>query len=283
MAKATKLKSKISDIKGIEKITHAMQLVASAKLKKIANLIWPIKQYALEVYDVFNKIITQSQKSIYLHNNKEKLNNALWIVVNSNLGLCGGYNLNVNKIVLKNFKENDALFIIGSKGKTFFNARNKKIIGFENTQLNFSNQVSKKIALKIHDFYIKKQYRQIKIAYTKFINNILFEPIILDLLPIFKQSKKGLKTTSQVTEFDPGVEEILNQGIILYLNTIIYSSIMESQVCEYASRRLAMENATQNAKDLIKKLSLTYNRIRQDSITQEITEIVVGSDAQKKQ
>ena len=204
-------------------------------------------------------------------------------MINSNLGLCGGYNLNINKIVLKNFQENDALYIIGTKGRTYFKVRDKKIVGFENTQLNFSNQISKKIALKIHDFYIKKEYHQIKIAYTKFINNILFEPVILKLLPIIKNFKLQKENINiQITEFDPSVEEILDQGIILYLNTIIYASIMESQVCEYASRRLAMENATSNAQELVKKLTLSYNRQRQDSITQEITEIVVGSDAQKK-
>lgn len=280
MAQYEQIKARIQSITSIGKITKAMQLVSIAKLKKINKKIWEIKAYSAEVYKVFNEIIKRAEESIYLAKSDFIPKKTMWIIINSNIGLCGGYNLLLNKLILKNLKENDELFIIGQKGESYFKARRKKIYFATPIDINFTNQDSREMALRLHKYFTKNFYDSIKIGYTKFINNITTEPVILDLLPIVKKPIKNNneKKLKALVEFDPDVETILNETIILYLNTIIYSSIIESQVSEYSSRRNAMENATKNAKDLKEKLTLEFNRKRQDNITQEISEIVSGSN-----
>lgn len=122
----------------------------------------------------------------------------------------------------------------------------------------------------------------IKIAYTKFVNNVTFQPTILTLLPIVKQDTKPEASAhaNVLTEFEPSAEAVLATALPFYLSSIIYSAIMESQLSEQGSRRNAMESATNNANDMIDNLSLRYNRRRQGAITQEILEIVAGANAQ---
>lgn len=120
-----------------------------------------------------------------------------------------------------------------------------------------------------------KEIERIKLVYTKFINNILFQPTALQLLPIAKINPQQ----NSLFEFEPDAQTVLETTILLYLNTIIYSAISESQVSEQASRRLAMENATNNANELKDNLTLQYNRSRQAKITQEIAEIIAAADS----
>lgn len=288
MAQISNIKTEIASIKSTAKITKAMELVSTAKLKKISKIVHSIKEYSSEVYTIFNDIIKQTTDSQYLAKPGFQPKHTLWLVINSNIGLCGGYNININKLIMKQIKSNDDIYGIGQKSKSYFTSRQQNIISIEDISLAFSNDDSKRIALDVHNYFSNKKYDSIKIAYTKFVNNLQFEPVILSLLPITKQSQPE-KTKDNDTfklkaliEFDPDVKTILQEGIILYLNTIIYSAVVESQVSEQASRRLAMENATDNAEKLAKKLTTEYNRKRQDIITQEISEIISGFDAQNK-
>jgi F-type H+-transporting ATPase subunit gamma len=120
-----------------------------------------------------------------------------------------------------------------------------------------------------------KEIERIKLVYTKFINSISFQPTVLQLLPIAKINTQQ----NSLFEFEPDAQTVLETTILLYLNTIIYSAISESQVSEQASRRLAMENATNNANELKDNLTLQYNRSRQAKITQEIAEIIAAADS----
>ncbi len=281
MSQTSHIKTRIQSIVSISKITKAMELVSTAKLKKISKNLRAIKNYSSEVYDVFNSIIKNTNESKYLVSKDFHSKKTLWIVINSNIGLCGGYNLNVNKLVLKDLKQNDEIFVFGTKGTTFFINNKKTIAKSIDINIKITSEECKKYVFEIHDDFIEKKYDSIKIAYTSFINSINCEPKILDLLPIIKiKNVEVEKKLDAVCEFDPTVEDILESSIILYLNTILYSAIIESQVSEHTSRRTAMENATNNASELKEKLTLEFNRKRQDSITQEITEIVSGSDAQ---
>ncbi len=285
MSQLSNIKSQIQSIDSISKITKAMELVSTAKLKKISKNLLDIKVYFSEVYQIFNEIIKSVNDSKYLVQKNFQENKTLWIIINSNIGLCGGYNLNVNKLVMKHIKPEDEIFAIGSKAKSYFLNHKKNVVKSMDVNINFSNEDSKEYAFSLHDDFLNKKYDSIKIAYTSFINNVNYEAKILDLLPIvkIKSDKEILKNNAAVLiEFEPSVEEILEGTIILYLNTILYSTVLESQVSEHISRRVAMENATNNANDLKDKLVLMYNRKRQDGITQEITEIVSGSDAQNK-
>lgn len=128
------------------------------------------------------------------------------------------------------------------------------------------------------NYYTSGEFDEIKLVYTKYVNKVLFEPTELRLFPIIKNEKAPV-SKSQIT-FEPSAELILETTVNLYLNTVLYGTIVESQVSEQASRRNAMENATNNGNDLRSSLSLKYNRERQAAITQEISEIVSGANAQ---
>ena len=284
MATISSLKKQIKSINSISKITKAMELVSTAKLKKVGRFVNESKDYFREVYTIFNDIISKADNSIYQIKNLEEIKDAktCWLIINSNLGLCGGYNTNVNKLVLKEYKKGDKIFLLGEKGKGFYKSNNIPIYSFDNNvDINFEYEDAREIAIEILSLYNLKEVQSIKIAYTKFINNVTFEATILNLLPILKKPTE-YKGLSALTEFEPSADAVLNNATPLYANSIIYSTIMESQVSEQASRRNSMENATNNAEELNDKLSLQYNRKRQASITQEILEIIAGANAQKK-
>lgn len=278
MANLSNLKTEISNTRDIGKITNAMQLVASAKLRRIGKKVMETQEYVSEVYSIFNEIIKHSTESIYLKNSTNDIKKTLWVVVNSNLGLCGGYNTNINKLVISNFKKEDEIYAIGTKAVSTYNSKKMKIKNeCTNVDVDFSSAQAKQIGNELLSYYSSGEFDEIQIVYTKFINNVTFEPTILRIFPIIKEDT--LETSNSYYSFEPSAEEVLNNAVTLYLSTIIFGTIVESQVSEQASRRLAMENATNNGKELEYNLSIKYNRERQASITQEISEIVSGANA----
>ncbi|WP_338954908.1 ATP synthase F1 subunit gamma [Spiroplasma endosymbiont of Polydrusus cervinus] len=284
MAVGTGLKKQITSINSTSKITQAMKLVATAKLKKIGKQISNSKPYFSEVYTVFNDIISKADDSIYQKKDGTKASErTCWIVINSNLGLCGGYNININKLVLRQLRKNDCIIVIGSKAELFYANKGCKIMHVrKDIDIDFSYDDAREFAQEILSGFNGNTYDEIKIAYTKFINNVTFKPTILQLLPIVKANQnQEPKHINIITEFEPDPATILENAVPMYLNTILFSTIIESQVSEQASRRLAMENAMENAHVMLEKLSLLYNRKRQAAITQEITEIVAGAGAQE--
>ncbi|AGR40753.1 ATP synthase F1 subunit gamma [Spiroplasma taiwanense] len=280
MSNLSELKIEISSIKDIGKITGAMELVATAKLKKISKRMENIQTYLNEVYDVFNYIISHSEDSIYLKKENKPIHNTLWIVITSNLGLCGGYNSSIFKLIkpLIN-KKSDSVYAIGNKSIKFCNNNDLTIKGsLTDVDVDFSNEQSRQLAVNILDYYIKNEFDSIKIVYTKFINNVTFEPKILEMFPITK--KLGEESSFEDVTLEPDPETLLTTSVSMYLNTILFGTIIESLVSEHASRRMAMEAATKNGRDLSDSLTKLFNRKRQENITQEISEIVGGANAQ---
>lgn len=277
------LKRDIVSVSDIGKITGAMELVATAKLKKVAKKAGQIKEYVAEVYEAFNEIITEADDSIYLKKTADELTKTLWIIVNSNLGLCGGYNSNLNKLIRPQIGIGDEIIAVGSKAVSYYTNHKFKIKDkILDVDVDFSNEKSKEISNDILTYFNSGEYDQIMLGYTKFINNVTFEPTTLRIFPIIKKPVEIVeeKTAKAHLVFEPNAETVLKTSVSLYLNTIIYGTFIESQLSEQASRRTAMEAATKNGKELKENLSLLYNRRRQDAITQEITEIVSGANAQ---
>ncbi|AVP49498.1 ATP synthase F1 subunit gamma [Williamsoniiplasma luminosum] len=280
MANLSALKGEIQAITDIGKITNAMQLVAAAKLRRVGKKIVETHEYVAEVYSVFNEIIKQTQDSIFLLKPGQEIKKTLWVVVNSNLGLAGGYNSNVNKLVFPKLKPNDEIFAIGSKAVSFYKNRKVKIrASLTNVDINFTSLDAQNLGQRIMEYYTNNEFDQIQLAYTKFVNNATFQPTTLVLFPIEKDETVK-KTIQAEIQFEPSAELILETTVNLYLNTVLFGTIIESQVSEQASRRMAMENATKNGNGLIHDLSIKYNRERQSAITQEINEIVSGANAQ---
>ncbi|WP_400254742.1 ATP synthase F1 subunit gamma [Spiroplasma endosymbiont of Cleonymus obscurus] len=274
------IRQKIKSVNTSYKITKAMQLVSTAKLKKVGKRIEMIKPYYSEVYDTFNQLIPKLSNSIYLKTKDQVINKTIWVVFNSNLGLCGGFNNNLNKLVLEQYQPQDEIVVIGSKGVSYFTNHHCKIMQFY-TEINIQSSYneSQEISLLLLSKFNNKETDAIKIAYTKYVNTVTTIPTIIDLLPIVS-IKTNQESNLIQTDFEPDANTVINSAIPLYVSAIVYGALVESQVSEQALRRLAMENASNNAKEMKDKLLVSYNRARQGAITQEISEIIGGADAQ---
>ena len=267
-----KTKKRIASISSTLKITKAMELVATSKLKK-----WKDKMENINLYlDSLIKIISSCAGE---ENNTFKINinanSSLYIVVTSSLGLCGGYNYNIYKFLNSKINKDDKVLILGTKGlsklKSDFDIDDEYVSILDH--FDYSN--ASKLKDKIINEFNKGLYKEIHLISTHYKNSLTFIPCDNLLLPLEK-----LETSSSNQEiiFEPNKEEVLSLLIPKYLNTLLYSKLTEAIVCEYASRRNSMDSASDNAEELQNKLMLEFNKARQQAITQEITEVVAGSN-----
>lgn len=267
-------KKRIQSVNSTLKITKAMELVANAKLKRWKNKMENITQYLLEMsdiistcagsYDPFNMSIDELKKY-------KNTSSKLYIVVTSSLGLCGGYNYNVFKFLNNKIKPEDKVIILGTKG----------LVKYSHTDLNldedyvslldkFDSYASRNLIDKIINEYKTGKYKEVRLIATEYKNSLTFIPNDIKILPF---ENKNNTTINDNIIFDPNKEEVLSLLIPKYLDVLMYGKLTEAIVCEHASRRNAMDTATDNGKELSQKLMLEYNKARQQAITQEITEI----------
>lgn len=276
------IKRRIKSVESTKKITKAMQLVATSKLRKTRNQLEQLKPYYSKVQETVAEILESNKGLIdnpYLKENPQGKN--VYIVITSSLGLCGGYNANVFKKMEKEVHEGDLIYIIGNKGAGYLNHK-----GFEynhhyidlNSSMDFKEIV--RLVGELTQMYRNQEIHKMKIIYTEFVNNLTFTPRVVTLLPVDASEFDDVEVTSRFTIFEPSPAEVLNHLIPMYLQSVIYGYLVESVTSENASRRSSMENATDNAQELIEDLLLKYNQARQTAITNEISEIVAGANAQ---
>lgn len=276
------IKRRMKSVESTKKITKAMQLVATSKLRKTRNQLDELKPYYSKVQETVAEILESNKGLIdnpYLKENPEGKN--VYIIVTSSLGLCGGYNANVHKTMSHEIKENDLIYMIGSKGASYLNSRG---ISFHHDYLDLNSTLDFKDIVRLvgelTTMYRNQEIGKIKIIYTEFVNNLTFTPRVVTLLPVDTAEFDNVDVTSKFTIFEPNPNDVLNHLIPMYLQSVIYGYLVESVTSENASRRTSMENATDNAQELIDELLLKYNQARQTAITNEISEIVAGANAQ---
>lgn len=274
------IKRRMKSVESTKKITRAMQLVATSKLRKMRNLLDGQKPYYTIVYDVVASILATSdvQNHLFLKPN-ENHRNAV-ILITSSLGLCGGYNSNVLKCAKENIKEGDLVYTLGSKGASHYHDANLDYVGLSG-DLSFTDV--RELVKELMGKYRQGEIGAIKVIYTEFVNNLTFTPHCVKLLPITLEDQDKLAKSHQsgtFIDFEPNAVEVLQQLIPMYLQATIYGYLVESVTSENASRRTSMENATDNATELNEQLLLKYNQARQTAITNEISEIVAGANAQ---
>lgn len=273
-------KSRIKSIQATSKITKAMELVSTSKLKKAKEIHFKVTPFQNELMSLMGSVYCnlEDKKYPYLLKNEQASKN-LYVLITSSLGLCGGYNSNLFHFVVSNIHKEDELIIFGSKGYHYFKNKNYKIVQYyeELPQFNIKEKLSSIVAQFVKEKFDQKEYQTIQLIYTKFINSLTFEPQVIQLLPLipFKDTQKFTKQLL----IEPNVSSVLDQLIPFYLTTTIKTYLFESMLSEQASRRTAMENATDNAFELESKLMLEYNKARQAMITQEISEISGSADA----
>ena len=276
-------KRRINSVDSTKKITKAMKLVATAKLKTWKNKLQGNNVYASSLHSLMNvllKSISQDDKELVF--GKSESDSTLFIIVTSTLGLCGGYNYNLYKQVVPYInKDKDQVLVIGTKGLSYFKRNGYKVDShFVNALQDYDYNLVRKMNNHIMSKLKLNEIGKIKIAYTSFKNSITFIPKIEEIYPISEIEGEEVSRKELDMLIEPSPIVVLENLVPLYIESLINSRLIESSVSEQASRSNAMESATDNAEEIINKLQIQYNKARQQAITQEITEIVGGANAQ---
>ena len=280
------IKRRIKSVSSTEHITNAMKLVSSAKFRKAKTAYEKTSKsfhFIIEsIESVFNN--TSDIPGEYMEGNRE-IRTTGYIIITSNRGLCGSFNSNVIKDAeteISHDPEDPVIIAIGSKGRDYFAKR-----GFDiHTEYLAPSEgitffVARRMCEPLIEMYNTGEIDKIELIYTSYINTLEQSVKHVTLLPFQIRQESEISRHAKVVEYEPSVEEVFNYLVPKYVELQMFSAVIESATCEHAARRMAMESATDNARDMLEKLSLYYNRARQAAITDEIIEIVAGSEAQK--
>ena len=280
------IKRRIRSVTSTEHITNAMKLVSAGKLRKAKAIFEKTNENSHYITHTIAEIFNSSQDipPEYLAGNRE-IKTTCYIIVTSCRGLCGGFNSNVLKEAQREIDadwEKPVIFAIGSKGKEYFEKRGYEIYGdYLAPPENISFLETREMSVPIIEMYNRGEIDEVVLIYTSFISSMEQEVKNVTLLPFEIEKDPDIIRNSKPVEYEPSVEAVFNYLVPTYVEMMIYGAVVESATCEHAARRMAMENATDNAREMLDKLSLNYNRARQSAITDEIIEIVAGSEAQK--
>ena len=277
-ATARDVKNRIRSVESTMHITKAMQLVASSKLKKAKERMEHSRVFFTALYDTLSELERANGDDTSIFVRAREVKKACFVVVAGDRGLAGGYNSNVFRMVQETAGNTPYCVVpIGKKALEYY-----RKIGVEVVSEDFSvvsavglPQCSK-LGKLLADGYRKKEYDAVYLVYTDFVSMLMQQPDQKKLLPLVVDESKEQKKTFIL--YEPSATGVFNQIIPEYLSGMAYGAICESYASELAARRTAMDSATKNASDMIDALSLQYNRARQGAITQEITEIVAGSE-----
>jgi F-type H+-transporting ATPase subunit gamma len=295
MASLKEIKLKINSTKKTKKITAAMKLVAAAKVNKMQKLIKAARPYANGVKQLYTQLqACLDQEELDLNPLLKKvteLKSVLLIIISSDIGLCGPYNANILKLARKRIKDLQAeglkisLLTIGRKAtdafsKTLYKEQEIEVIrSYINLQTKPSLEVIEEISKFSAEKFISNEVQKVEIISTRFISMVNNVAEIKNFLPVEKPQSTVNATNSSDVILEPNARALIDTLTPMYLNNTVYTDILDATTSELASRMTAMNNASNNADAVIKKLLLSYNKARQSAITQEISEIVGGSAA----
>jgi len=285
------IKQRIKSVGNTRKITSTMEMVSTAKMKKMQSRLEQSKPYEEKVSEIIKNLISSGSESVNhpLFSKSSKPRKVLILQITGNRGLCGSFNTKVIENT-ENFKdkltekEKEALlYVIGKKAISYYNFTNQEMF---NSGANLEDKLSFEDASKISDevteMFMNGEVDEVYVSYTKVYSNVNQRPEIFKLLPISSDELSEKKSKDEkVTDylFEPGPQDIFSYILPLFLKVKLYTCFLESAFSEQFARRVAMKNATDAAKDMISELSITYNRVRQDKITTELTEIIGGAAA----
>jgi len=293
MASLKDIRARIESTKNTQQITKAMKLVSAAKLRKAQNNITNMRPYALTLRQVIADIAVTRKISHPLMEQKEQVKSVLLVVISSDRGLSGAFNSNINKFTENYYQEHsgkvdkiDALFI-GRKSHDYFIKKGVKPVDYiTRLDKDISYELAAKVAHRILKDYLDGQYDEVRLIHNEFKSAIAQQVVCETILPIdmglssFKTDENSISFAVDMI-FEPAPEKIIEQLLEKHFDLQIYRAMSESIAAEHGARMTAMENATNNARDMISKYTLTYNKLRQEKITTELTEIVSGAEALK--
>lgn len=289
MASMRDIKRRKESIQSTGQITKAMKLVSTVKLQKAKGRAENTKPYFNHMYDAVTSMLAKSGNISHPYLQPGTSKRKAVIVITSNRGLAGGYNSNIIKLVTNGeiAKEDAVIFALGRKGKETLQRKGYEIKADYSEVMNEPLYAdAARIGAEVLEAFVGNEVGEIYLAYTIFKNTVTQIPKMVKLLPVDpnmgqKSETEGGKSIEDLTlmNYEPEAEEALNVIIPKYMNSLIYGALMEAVASENGARMQAMDSATNNAEEMIEKLSLSYNRARQGAITQELTEIVAGASA----
>lgn len=291
MANLKEVRIRISSVQSTQQITKAMKMVSAAKLKRATNAIVQLRPYATKLKEILGNLSASLEGSSSPFIQEREPNKVLIVVVSSNRGLAGAFNMNVikatNNLIAEKYSEqykkgNVSIVAIGKKSQDFYEKRNYNVIGNNNevyAALTFENVT--KITDSIMAGFEKGTFDKVELVYNRFKNAAVQIITTEQLLPLPKAEATETLKSEHLVDYilEPSQEEIVSQLIPKSIKTQLYKAVLDSHASEHGARMTSMDKATENAGDLLKALKLSYNQARQAAITTELTEIVSGAAA----
>jgi F-type H+-transporting ATPase subunit gamma len=293
MATLRDIKTRIKGVQNTQQITNAMKMVAAAKLRRAQENVVNARPYARQISALLSDLVIEDQTSENPFITPRQVRSVAVVIVSADRGLCGAFNTNLIKETVRYINEElnpesieAHLFCIGKKGSDYFSKRNYSIIG-KRTGLFSSLEYNSIMGItdEIINGYIENEYDKVIFIYNEF-KSIINQRIVIEQflpVPITMNNSNGNKKISTDYIYEPNQKYIFNYLLPKYLKAQIWRILLESNASEQGARMTAMDNATTNAKELIRTLRIKYNKERQAAITKEILEIVSGANALKSE
>ncbi|GAA0366632.1 ATP synthase F1 subunit gamma [Caldalkalibacillus horti] len=285
MALGTKeIKRRIKSVKNTRQITKAMKMVAAAKLRRAQETAERSRPYSEKIKEVISSIAAGTKDFSHPMLENRPVKKTGYLVITSDRGLAGGYNANILRLVANTIKQRHKsadeymIFVIGRKGRDYFKKRDYPVVK-EVTGISDSPTLTeiKDISSAAVQFFADQTFDELILFYNQFDSPIQQTPVEKKLLPLV--SEEVLSGPVTTYEYEPSSEEVLEVLLPKYAETLMFSALLEAKASEFGAKMTAMGSATDNATDIIDKLTLEMNRARQAAITQEIAEIVAGANA----
>ena len=287
MAQSLKvIKNRIRSIQNTEKVTNAMQMISVSKLNRIDNLLYAIRPYFKKLESLFYNLIQNRQSegafiSPYLRESPAQEKKAVLCLLTSDNGLCGAYNNNIIRMsedfIRRRGNEKVRLVIIGKKGFKYFSSRGFEILhSYIGLNGKFSEEICDEISNYLTSLFLSNHADEIFLGFTHFETALILKPTIIKFLNIEHKPGEDIDYL-----FEPNLEEVLQEIIPRYISLKLRLVLLEAFTSEHASRTVAMKGATENAKELLHKLILLRNKVRQANITRDILEIISSAEALK--
>ena len=289
MANLKEVRIRIASVQSTQQITKAMKMVSAAKLKRATKAIIQLRPYATKLKEILVNLSSSLEGSSSPFIQEREPNKILIVVVSSNRGLAGAFNMNViktaNNLIADKYSSqyksgNVSIVAIGKKSQDFYEKRNYKVVGNNNevySSLTFENVT--KITDSIMAGFEKGEYDKVELVYNRFKNAAVQILTTEQLLPLPKAETSTDASSNIDYILEPSKEEIVEQLIPKSIKIQLYKAVLDSHAAEHGARMTSMDKATENAGDLLKALKLSYNQARQAAITTELTEIVSGAAA----
>ena len=295
MASAKEIQSRMKSIQDTMKITSAMYMISSSKLKRARKTLADTEPYFYSLQSAIGRVLRHMEDTEHKYFDERaeiapEARKIGYIVVSADKGLAGAYNHNVFKIAedcMEN-RKNVQLFVLGEVGRQYFFKKDVDVdTNFRFTVQKPTMHRARVISEKMIAMYLEGELDEVHIIYTRMANAATMVAEKKQILPLKKAAfntsvQKLVDIHQEEIEMIPSAEEVLNSIVPNYLRGMIYGCLVESYASEHNSRMMAMDAATSSARDMLKDLSIKYNRVRQAAITQEITEVISGAKAQKK-